>query len=59
MEEISVNWSGAMLLQIEVGPGSSGSAVFSEKQDAIIGFVVGHAGPVTVAVPTRRTRHDE
>jgi len=37
-----VQWTNIMMVYIGGGPGSSGSAVVSEKQQAIIGFVVGH-----------------
>lgn len=46
-----INWSNAMLLQVESGPGSSGSSIVSVKQEAIIAFLVGHYEQNTFAVP--------
>lgn len=34
--EDDINWQGVMLLQIQSGPGSSGSAIISAKQEAIM-----------------------
>lgn len=40
-----INWRGSMLLSIPtVGGGSSGSAVISTEQEAIVGFLVGTIG---------------
>jgi len=39
-----INWRGAMFLDIPAGGGSSGSALISEKQEAIVGFLVGTVG---------------
>lgn len=36
-----VQWKNVMLVEIGSGPGSSGSAIVSEEQKAIIGFIVG------------------
>lgn len=36
-----VKWKNVMLVQIGGGPGSSGSAIVSVKQQAIVGFLVG------------------
>lgn len=36
-----VQWTDVMLIQIGGGPGSSGSAIVSVTQDAIVGFLVG------------------
>lgn len=36
-----VQWRNIMLVDISAGPGSSGSAIVSEDQQAIIGFLVG------------------
>jgi S1-C subfamily serine protease len=51
-----INWLGATLLQIPAGPGSSGSAVASEKQGAIVAFIVGgiRDNPSAVAIPASR-----
>jgi hypothetical protein len=51
-----INWLGATLLQIPAGPGSSGSAVASEKQGAIVCFIVGgiNGNPSAVAIPASR-----
>ena len=50
-----INWKGAMLLQISAGPGSSGSAIVSERQQAIVGFLVGVVGGHSVvAIPVSR-----
>jgi Trypsin-like peptidase domain len=37
-------WTSVMLVAIGGGPGSSGSAIVSEEQHAIIGFLVGSSG---------------
>lgn len=42
--EDDINWKGSMLLQISAGPGSSGSAIVSVRQRAIVGFLVGTIG---------------
>jgi S1-C subfamily serine protease len=52
--EDDINWQGVMLLQIQSGPGSSGSAIVSAKQQAIIGFLVGHYGENTFVMPVSR-----
>src|SRR5208337_1734397 len=39
-----VKWTDVMLIEIGGGPGSSGSAIISEEQHAIVGFVVGTTG---------------
>jgi S1-C subfamily serine protease len=49
-----INWQGVMLLQVQLGPGSSGSAIVSTKQEAIIGFLVGHQGGNSFAMPVSR-----
>lgn len=50
-----INWRGAMFLQISAGPGSSGSAIVSVDQKAIVGFLVGTVGGNNiVAVPVSR-----
>lgn len=50
-----INWSGTMLLQISSGPGSSGSALVSEAQEAIVGFLVGTVGGSNViGIPVSR-----
>lgn len=36
-----VKWSNVMLVEIGSGPGSSGSAIVAEDQQAIVGFLVG------------------
>jgi S1-C subfamily serine protease len=52
--ENDINWQGVMLLQIQSGPGSSGSAIVSVKQEAIIGFLVGHFQENTFVMPVSR-----
>ena len=52
--EEDINWRGVMLLQIQSGPGSSGSAIVSVKQNQIIGFLVGHFGDNTFVMPVSR-----
>lgn len=50
-----INWRGSMFLDINVGGGSSGSALISEKQEAIVGFLVGTAGGSNVVgIPVSR-----
>lgn len=51
-----INWKGSMLLSIAtVGGGSSGSAVISERQKAIVGFLVGTIGENNiVAIPVSK-----
>ena len=39
-----VQWTDVMLVEVGGGPGSSGSAIVSTDQKAIIGFLVGDAG---------------
>lgn len=55
-EASGVNWQGAMMLQLAgVAGGSSGSPVISEKQEAVVGLVVGTIGGTTViAMPISR-----
>lgn len=56
----SINWWHATLLQVNVGPGSSGSAVVSRKQEAIIAILVGNvsfrSSPNVVAIPVTKLR---
>ena len=57
--EGEINWKGAALLQMSSGPGSSGSAIVSTHQKAIIAFLVGHIGargstPNIVAIPVSK-----
>lgn len=53
--ESDINWRGALLLQINSGPGSSGSALVSEAQEAIVGFLVGTVGGSNViGIPVSR-----
>lgn len=54
--ESDINWMGVMLLQMPgTNGGSSGSAIISEKQEGIVGFLVGTIGETTVtAVPVSR-----
>jgi S1-C subfamily serine protease len=52
--EEDINWQGVMLLQIQSGPGSSGSAIVSVKQSAIVGFLVGVYGENTFVMPVSR-----
>ncbi len=56
----TINWWHAMLLQVNVGPGSSGSAVVSRKQEAIIAVLVGNvsfrSSPNVVAIPVSKLR---
>ncbi len=53
--EGSINWRGANLLQVSVGPGSSGSAVVSKTRGSIIAILVGNisarSSPNVVAIP--------
>lgn len=46
--EGDINWRGSMLLAISAGPGSSGSALISEHQEAIVGFLVGTVGGTNI-----------
>jgi S1-C subfamily serine protease len=51
----NINWRGAMFLDINVGGGSSGSALISDKQEAIVGFLVGTVGGSNVVgIPVSR-----
>lgn len=52
----NINWSNTMLLQLEGGPGSSGSSVISMDQKAVICFIVGsvQGNPSIVAIPVSR-----
>lgn len=53
--ENSINWTGAMLLDLSVLGGSSGSAVISVRQGKIVAFVVGTiGGKIVVAIPSDR-----
>lgn len=56
--EDEINWRNAMLVQLNVGGGSSGSAIISLKQRAIIAFLVGAISegdsPNVVAVPVSK-----
>ena len=51
-----INWSNAMLLQVDGGPGSSGSSVISLEQEAIVCFIVGsvRGNPSVVSIPVSR-----
>lgn len=50
-----INWKGAMFLQIQSGPGSSGSALVSVEQGKIVGLLVGTVGQGnTVGIPISR-----
>lgn len=51
-----INWKGTMLLQLPgVNGGSSGSSILSEKQEAIVAFLVGTIGGTTItAIPASR-----
>lgn len=51
-----INWENSLLLQMPVGGGSSGSAIVSLEQRAIVGFLVGtvNAASSVVAIPTNR-----
>lgn len=52
-----INWKGSILLQMGVDGGSSGSAIVSTKQEAIIGFLVARAGLGSIniiAIPTEK-----
>ena len=53
-----INWKGALVLQLPgVQGGSSGSALISDTQQAIIGFLVGTIGEGTIiAIPVSRFR---
>ncbi len=56
--EGDINWKGATLLQMSSGPGSSGSAIVSRSQKAIVAFLVGSIGsrgsPNIVAIPVSK-----
>ena len=50
-----INWKGALLLDIPAGGGSSGSALVSQKNENIIGFLVGTIGGANiVGIPVSR-----
>lgn len=50
-----INWLGALLLDISAGPGSSGSALVSQKNEDIMGFLVGTiGGNNVVGIPVSR-----
>lgn len=50
-----INWKGTMLLSTQSGPGSSGSTLISEEQEAIVGFLVGTiGGNNVVGIPVSR-----
>lgn len=42
--ERDINWKGAVFLQAQAAPGSSGSAIVSKRQKGIIAFLVGMVG---------------
>lgn len=52
------NWTGATLLQIKCGPGSSGSSVVSRKNKAIVSILVGiiYRGPSVFIVSIPATK---
>lgn len=55
-------WTNVMLVAIGGGPGSSGSAIVSDQQHAIIGFLVGEFGRGHlgfVVVPVNKFKHFE
>jgi S1-C subfamily serine protease len=53
--EGDINWTGSMLLQMPgTAGGSSGSAVLSAKQEAIVGFIVGTIGSSITAIPATK-----
>lgn len=54
-----INWKGAMLLSIQSGPGSSGSALISEHQKAIVGFLVGGIDNNVVGIPVSKFKKFE
>lgn len=54
IKDRDINWENAVLLQMNVAGGSSGSAVVSLRQLGIASFIVGHVGINTVAIPTER-----
>jgi hypothetical protein len=51
-----VKWTDVIVIHIGSGPGSSGSAVVSEDQKAIVGFLVGHFGADVgaIVVPVKK-----
>lgn len=49
-----IDWSGTMLLQLPLSPGSSGSAIFSPAQNKIIGVLVGSVDGHAIAIPISR-----
>ena len=54
--EGDINWKGTVLIQMSgVNGGSSGSAIISEKQEAIVAFLVGTISGTTItAIPASR-----
>lgn len=54
--EGDINWKGTLVLQMSgVNGGSSGSALVSDEQKAIVGFLVGSVGGSTIiAIPASR-----
>jgi hypothetical protein len=54
----SINWQGSFLLDIESGPGSSGSSIIDRETRQIVGILVGgisvRATKYTVAIPIKR-----
>lgn len=56
--ENDINWQHSMLLSIQAGPGSSGSALVAEDQEAIVGFLVGTIGGNNiVGIPVSRFKN--
>lgn len=50
-----INWRHSISLQIAADGGSSGSAIISEKQEAIVAFLVGTVGgAVVIAIPASK-----
>lgn len=52
-----INWKNSILLQMSIDGGSSGSAIVSTRQEAIIGFLVGGPGfgsIIVIAIPTKK-----
>ena len=56
MVEGDINWKGTLVIQLSgVNGGSSGSALISDDQQAIVGFLVGTiGGNIIIAIPATR-----
>ncbi len=53
--EDEVNWKGTAVLQINVGGGSSGSAIVSQRQKGIVAILIGmNSGSMAYAIPVSK-----